>query len=281
MLRVIVSGLRNRQRVEPGPIELVVAGHELTVDGTRVAARARQLSPRPHNEAYRELRAFLVDELRAHLSQAGVGGEAWPEALAEAEEAIDDYLADCWPTLTPQAFLVELLSDPEELQAAAAGLLTDDEVDLLSIPPDVRVGSWQWSAHDVPLLDAADVLLNGPPATYEHIVTDEAQDLSPMQLESVRRRACTGSMTLLGDLAQGTSPWPATRGRRWRCTCGATGCPPRSSSCGPATGCPPRSTRWRCGCCRRSPRRSRPRHRSAARASRSSSPARPTSRAPR
>src|SRR5690606_17348371 len=36
---------------------------------------------------------------------------------------------------------------------------------------------------------------------------DEAQDLSPMQLESVRRRSRTGSMTVLGDLAQGTGPW--------------------------------------------------------------------------
>src|ERR671910_3758481 len=51
-----------------------------------------------------------------------------------------------------------------------------------------RVGTWQWSADDIPLLDTADALLNGPPATFDHIVVDEAQDLSPLQLESVRRR---------------------------------------------------------------------------------------------
>jgi hypothetical protein len=60
---------------------------------------------------------------------------------------------------------------------------------------------------DVPLLDSADALLNGVRATYEHIVVDEAQDLSPLQLESIRRRSRTGSMTVLGDLAQATSPW--------------------------------------------------------------------------
>ena len=36
---------------------------------------------------------------------------------------------------------------------------------------------------------------------------DEAQDLSPMQLRAVGRRASTGSLTVLGDIAQGTTPW--------------------------------------------------------------------------
>jgi DNA helicase IV len=42
------------------------------------------------------------------------------------------------------------------------------------------------------------------------VILDEAQDLSPMQLRAVGRRASTGSVTVLGDLAQATTPW-ATR----------------------------------------------------------------------
>jgi DNA helicase IV len=42
---------------------------------------------------------------------------------------------------------------------------------------------------------------------YGHIVVDEAQDLSPMQLRSIKRRSATGSMTLVGDLAQATNLW--------------------------------------------------------------------------
>jgi DNA helicase IV len=38
-------------------------------------------------------------------------------------------------------------------------------------------------------------------------VLDEAQDLSPMQLRAVGRRCSTGSVTVLGDIAQGTTPW--------------------------------------------------------------------------
>jgi DNA helicase IV len=39
------------------------------------------------------------------------------------------------------------------------------------------------------------------------VVLDEAQDLSAMQLRAVGRRCSTGSMTILGDIAQGTTPW--------------------------------------------------------------------------
>ena len=41
---------------------------------------------------------------------------------------------------------------------------------------------------------------------YAHVVVDEAQDLSAMQLRAVGRRCATGSATVLGDLAQGTTP---------------------------------------------------------------------------
>jgi hypothetical protein len=40
-----------------------------------------------------------------------------------------------------------------------------------------------------------------------HVALDEAQDLSPMQLRAVGRRCSTGSATVLGDIAQGTTPW--------------------------------------------------------------------------
>jgi DNA helicase IV len=36
---------------------------------------------------------------------------------------------------------------------------------------------------------------------------DEAQDLSPMECRAIGRRCATGSATVLGDLAQGTTPW--------------------------------------------------------------------------
>jgi DNA helicase IV len=57
----------------------------------------------------------------------------------------------------------------------------------------------------VALLDEASALLLGPPARYGHVMVDEAQDLTPMQLRMLARRAA-GSFTILGDVAQATGP---------------------------------------------------------------------------
>jgi DNA helicase IV len=70
-----------------------------------------------------------------------------------------------------------------------------------------RVSEEVWSVADLPLLDELEHLINGPPRRYAHVVVDEAQDLSPMQLRSVARRCGTGSLTIVGDLAQSTGPW--------------------------------------------------------------------------
>jgi DNA helicase IV len=59
----------------------------------------------------------------------------------------------------------------------------------------------------VALLDEASALISGPGRTYGHVVVDEAQDLSPMQLRVIARRAPAGSVTVLGDLAQATGVW--------------------------------------------------------------------------
>ncbi len=63
-----------------------------------------------------------------------------------------------------------------------------------------------WTEADIALLDELDELIHGRPKTYGHVVVDEAQDLTPMQLRMVARRAATGWLTLLGDVAQATGP---------------------------------------------------------------------------
>jgi hypothetical protein len=66
-------------------------------------------------------------------------------------------------------------------------------------------GSRGWSEADLPLLDEARALLLGTPQQYGHVIVDEAQDLTPMQLRMVARRAASG-FTILGDIAQATGP---------------------------------------------------------------------------
>ena len=88
------------------------------------------------------------------------------------------------------------------------GLFSDVEWPLLLRDPGGhRVSATAWSADDLALLDEATFLTGGRTRTYGHIVVDEAQDLTPMQFRMVARRAPSGSITVLGDLAQATGPW--------------------------------------------------------------------------
>jgi DNA helicase IV len=104
-----------------------------------------------------------------------------------------------------------LLTEPELLAAAAGELLSEEEQARLVWPRRPRgPRTAAWSVGDAFLIDeAADVV--GGTATFGHVVADEAQDLSPMQLRAIGRRCRFGSATLLGDLAQRTTPWSAGR----------------------------------------------------------------------
>jgi DNA helicase IV len=57
----------------------------------------------------------------------------------------------------------------------------------------------------VPLLDEAGWLVDPDLRTYGHVVVDEAQNLTPMELRMAARRARGHAMTILGDIAQRTA----------------------------------------------------------------------------
>ena len=99
-----------------------------------------------------------------------------------------------------------VLGTPAARRRACADLLDPDEERALHRSSARRVDDEPWTPADMVLLDEAEALINGVPATYLHVVVDEAQDLSGMALRMVARRAPSGSMTVLGDLAQATAP---------------------------------------------------------------------------
>ncbi|MGR4882751.1 HelD family protein [Streptomyces sp. LARHCF249] len=176
--------------------------------------------------------AEMVEELQERDIRYGAAREALPRRIAhavlvrmeQAGEAPDDRVQDAvarnaavkaavkeiWPPVEPAKLVLRLLSDPDFLALHAADVLTADEQKLLLWPKPFRsVKSAQWSAADLVLIDEAADLVERTPS-LGHVVLDEAQDLSPMQYRAVGRRCTTGSATVLGDLAQGTTPW-ATR----------------------------------------------------------------------
>lgn len=152
----------------------------------------------PYNAGRASFRRFLLREVEARSPRGVVITPATVEAALER----------VWPSLSPTAFLRDLLGSRDRLLAAAGDRFTAAEVGRLFRQASDKVSDEQWSDVDVALLDEADELLNGRGAVrFKHVVVDEAQDLSPMQLRSVRRRSADGSMTIVGDLAQSTGPW--------------------------------------------------------------------------
>ncbi|KGN37985.1 HelD family protein [Knoellia subterranea] len=128
------------------------------------------------------------------------------DAIAKSAP-VKAYAGGLWPKVDARALLHRLLSDPEALAAASEGVLTEDEQRLLLWEKPSRTsGSAKWTVADTVLLDELGDLLERTPS-LGHVVLDEAQDLSPMQLRAVGRRCTAGAATVLGDIAQGTTPW--------------------------------------------------------------------------
>jgi DNA helicase IV len=177
--------------------------------GELVGGDVRYLVGRDH------LRDWVVDQCLRHLERTqgltALDSPAEVERNLAGSPALRTFLDRTWPRLDPSRLVFRLLGEPGFLAAAGGGLLSGEEQALLRWPKRPRsLKAAAWSVGDAFLIDeAADVL--GGTATFGHVVADEAQDLSPMQLRAVGRRCRFGSATLLGDLAQRTTPWSAGR----------------------------------------------------------------------
>jgi DNA helicase IV len=183
----------------------------------RVAAHeAEELvaSLRRRGVRYGAARAMVPQSL-AHrvLVKMELSGESPDDRVQNAvarSKPVKDYAAALWPAVDPARLVWRLFSDPTLLAEAAEGILDPEEqAMLLWDKPSKAPTSARWSLADAVLLDEAADLVERTPSVG-HIVADEAQDLSPMMLRMLARRSSTGSLTVLGDLAQATTPW-ATR----------------------------------------------------------------------
>jgi DNA helicase IV len=182
--------------------------------------------------------AYEIEELAAELRERGVrygsGRELLGHRIAHviltqmeaAGETCDDRTHDAvrrsapvracvdevWPKADAKRLVFRVLSSPEELARHAAGLLSEAEQRAVAWSPAPRgPGSARWSRADLVLIDEAADLIERMPS-LAHVVLDEAQDLSPMECRAIGRRCSTGAATVLGDIAQGTTPWAA---RSW------------------------------------------------------------------
>ena len=154
-----------------------------------------------HAASVREAAAAEETERRARLSRV-------PELVAALDRM--------WPVLPPEELLHDLLGAKPLLRLAGKSVLSENEVDLLVRSRSESFEAVPWTSADLALIDEVRVHLgrsarDGSNAdsevrTYGHVVVDEAQDLSPMQLRVLARRSL-GSMTIVGDVAQASGHW--------------------------------------------------------------------------
>ncbi len=184
-----------------------VAGYE--AEEIVAALRARGVR-------YGAARAMLPQRLaHAILVKMEMSGDSPDDRVQDAvarSRPVKQYADLLWPAVDPAKLILRLLSDDAFLAGAADGILTEEEqVMLLWEKPPKGPGSARWSLADAVLIDEAADLVDRT-ASVGHVVADEAQDLSQMMLRAVGRRCSTGSTTVLGDLAQATTPWAS---RSW------------------------------------------------------------------
>jgi DNA helicase IV len=156
-------------------------------------------------------RAMLPQRIsHAVLVQMEAAGESPDDRVQDAvarSRPVRASVDALWPALDPAKLVFRLLTDEAWRGQVCDGILEPDEQRRLAWDPVPRALSRApWTAADAVLVDEVSDLLYRT-GSVGHVVLDEAQDLSPMQLRAVGRRCSTGSATLLGDLAQGTTPW--------------------------------------------------------------------------
>ncbi len=218
MARVLAKAVHDRERPlrEDLVVPYGVTTLRLTVaDSDRIVKAARRRFRR-HNAA----RRFVETEVFTALADSS-HIETTPDRVRDRTRHLDEVrevFERMWPVLTPAELLHDLFGSRALLRLAASKWLSDDEWMALHRPRHTNGQPVVWSEADVALLDEARELL-GPRAgrstngaeseirTYGHIVVDEVQDLTPMQLRMVARRSLNGSMTVVGDIAQATGPF--------------------------------------------------------------------------
>jgi len=206
----VLSNALWEQLAEPADAIVLARGsRRWRVPADEIAELAAEL--RVRGVRYGTGREMLTHRI-AHviLTRMEAAGETCDDRTHESvrrSKPVQAAVAQVWPKADPVRLVFRLLSDAELLGRAADGILAAAEQAAIAwTGPPRGPGSARWSAADAVLIDEAADLIERTPS-LAHIVIDEAQDLSPMQCRAIGRRCATGSATILGDIAQGTTPW--------------------------------------------------------------------------
>jgi DNA helicase IV len=225
MTSFIARAIRDRQRPLREDV-IIPFGTRLlrltAADSTSLVSTVKRRAG-THNARRRQLETLVVRRLVGKLGEAALADQEELGDQLRGVPALATALDRMWPLLTAEELLHDLFGAPALIRSAAGDLLDEDEQRALRRERVGRFEDIPWTAADVALLDEARVALGprkrrragGAPSGgvdegirgFGHIIVDEAQDLSPMQLRVLARRSLSGSMTVVGDIAQATGHW--------------------------------------------------------------------------
>ncbi|MEV5252978.1 AAA family ATPase [Streptomyces werraensis] len=212
MAEVLRRALYSHVTMPTEPVVVVRGSRRWRVPAYELEEIVRQLLDRDirYGAARDALPQRIAHAVLVQMERAGEAPDDRVQDTVARNAAVKAAVKAVWPAVNPAKLVLRLLGDAEFLAEHAEGLLDEQEQKaVLWAKPARSVKSAKWSAADTVLIDEAADLIQRTPS-LGHVVLDEAQDLSPMQYRAVGRRCTTGSATVLGDLAQGTTPW-ATR----------------------------------------------------------------------
>ncbi|RWZ85298.1 HelD family protein [Glutamicibacter sp. HZAU] len=207
MADVIAQGLNNRIKLPISPLRInrKNSASSYVIAPEQLRSSLDELRSRPYSEGRKALRARLLEECaKASVTRSSAINIENQVSLQSLESALDRI----WPRLSPEQFVRDLLGSKARLQQAAQNLISEEQAGLLYRAPAERMAEEPWTIADLALIDEARSHMNADVKLWGHILLDEAQDLTPMQLHAIRRRSLHGSMTVVGDLAQSTGAFP-------------------------------------------------------------------------
>lgn len=212
MAEVLRRALYSHVTMPTEPVVVVRGSRRWRVPAYELEELVRQLLERDirYGAAREALPQRIAHAVLVQMERSGKAPDDRVQDAVARNSAVKAAVKEIWPAVDPAKLVLRLLGDADFLAEHAAGILDEDEQKtILWAKPARSVKAAKWSAADAVLIDEATDLVQRT-HSLGHVVLDEAQDLSPMQYRAVGRRCTTGSATVLGDLAQGTTPW-ATR----------------------------------------------------------------------
>jgi len=211
MKKLLTKAVKDRLRIPEEDIIFAVPGRNqnITISSTAINTRIDELRTEKHNymSGRSAFRVWLLNEIN-DIIQGGKGIRKLVSrnSVFIKESDVDSLTEKIWPSISAVNLIRDLYNSQSRLLSAAknSDFLVNE---LLLLERKSTSQNEGWTISDVALIDFVDTLLNGQKEIYDYIIVDEAQDLTPMQIESIKKRSSNGDILLMGDLAQATGVW--------------------------------------------------------------------------